>query len=57
MDDQIDDQNRKKKSIDLINFRLDKIYKDPKSGAAYSSLNDLYKVGKQHIPSLKKIRR
>ena len=54
MDGQIDDQNRKKKSIDLINFRLDKIYKDPKSGAAYSSLNDLYKVGKRHIPSLKR---
>ena len=36
------------------NALLDKIYKDSKSGAAYSNLNTLYKIGKKYINSLKK---
>ena len=48
-------QNHKKKSSTaLINSTLDKIYKDSESGAAFSSLNVLYNIGKKYIPSLKR---
>ena len=43
-----------KKSSTLINSTLDKIYKNSESGAAFSSLDILYKTGKKYIPSLKK---